>query len=72
MVVVSLVGGARALGCTGFSSWSLWASVVAVPGHQRTGSVAVTYGLSCFAIRGILLDQGSNMCFLHGQVDSYH
>ena len=28
-------------------------------------------GLSCFTARGIVLDQGLNLCPLHLQVDSY-
>ena len=34
------------------------------------GSVVVAHGLSCSAARGILLDQGSNLCPLHWQADS--
>ena len=45
-------------------------SVVAAPGLQSTGSVAVAHRLSCFKACGIFLDQGSNPCFLHWQVDS--
>ena len=33
-------------------------------------SVAVVHGLGCSTARGILLDQGSNPCPLHWQVDS--
>ena len=35
-----------------------------------TDSVVVAHGLSCFAAHGIFLDQGSNLCPLHWQVDS--
>ena len=37
---------------------------------SRTGSVVVAYGLSCSAACGIFLDQGSNPCLLHWQMDS--
>ena len=37
---------------------------------QLAGSVVVAHGLSCFVACGILLDQGSNPCSLHWQVDS--
>ena len=33
-------------------------------------SVVVAHGLSCSTSGGIVLDQGSNPCLLHGQVDS--
>ena len=33
-------------------------------------SVVVAHGLSCSAACGIFLDQGSNLCLLHWQVDS--
>ena len=36
-----------------------------------TDSVAVVHRLSCFAARGIFLDQGSNLCPLHWQADSF-
>ena len=32
--------------------------------------MVVALGLSCFAACGIFLDQGSNLCPLHWQVDS--
>ena len=43
-----------------------------VPAHrpQSTGSVAAAHGLSCSQACGIFLDQGSNLCLLHWQVDS--
>ena len=63
-------GGYSLLACEGFSQRSVpsrcraqvlgfWASLVA--GH----------GFSCSAACGIFLDQGSNLCPLHWQVDSY-
>ena len=36
----------------------------------RAGSEAVTHGLRCSAVCGILPDQRSNPCLLHWQVDS--
>ena len=45
-------------------------SVVAVSRPQSTDLVVVVQGLSCSAACGILLDQGSNPCLLHWQVDS--
>ena len=68
--------------CSGFScgrAWALgvWASVVVAGGlssvaHRlsSTGSVVVSYRLSCLAACGIFLDQGSNTCPLHWQMDS--
>ena len=35
-----------------------------------TSSAVVVHGLSCSAACGIFLDQGSNLCLLHWQVDS--
>ena len=35
-----------------------------------TGTVAVVHRLSCIAARGILLEQGLNLCTLNWQVDS--
>ena len=46
------------------------ASIVAASGPQSTGSIVVVHGLSCFTACGIFLDQGSNPCLLHWQVDS--
>ena len=34
-------------------------------------SIVAAHGLSCSAVCGIFPDQGSNMRFLHWQVDSY-
>ena len=45
--------------CSGLSCW----------GSQETGSVVVTGRLSCSSACGIFLDQGSNPCLLHLQVD---
>ena len=51
--------------------WGARASAVAAPGLQSsTGAIAVTHGLSRSAACGIFLDQGSNTCLLHWQVDS--
>ena len=44
--------------------------VVAVPGLQSTGSIAVTHGLSCSEACGIFLDQGSNVSLLYWQANS--
>ena len=41
-----------------------------VPGLQSTGLIFVAHELSCFAERGIFLDQGSNPCLLYWQADS--
>ena len=45
-------------------------SVVVTRRLQSTGSVVVAHGLSCSAACGTFLDQGSNLCPLHWQVDS--
>ena len=59
--------------------WStgLWASVMAAGGSilgaprlWSSGSIVVVHGLSCSTACGIFLDQGSNPCLLHWQVDS--
>ena len=47
-----------------------WASAGAALRLQSSGSVALERRLSCYAACGILLDQGSNPCLLHGRVDS--
>ena len=79
---VTLRCGARASHCSGFShcgarALGARASVVAAHGlsivtHglQSTGSVVVAHKLSCSTACGIFLDQGSNSCPLHWQVDS--
>ena len=41
------------------------ASLFVAQGLQSSGSVFVTYRLSCPVTCGILLDQGSNLCPLH-------
>ena len=44
-------------------------------GSRHTGSVVVVQGFSCSMACGIFLDQGSNPCPLHWQMDSnplYH
>ena len=38
---------------------------------QRTGSIIVVDGLRCSVAYGIISDQGSNLCPLHWQTDSY-
>ena len=43
------------------------ASLTAEHGLQGTGSTAVELELSCSAACGILPDQGSNLCLLHGR-----
>ena len=50
----------------------LWhtGSVVVACGLQSTASVVVAHRLSCSAVCGIFLDQGSNPCPLHWQTDS--
>ena len=58
--------GAQALGCMGFSSFS----VVAADWLQSTGSVVVLHGPSCPVPCGIFPDQGLNLCSLNWQVDS--
>ena len=40
-----------------------------VPGLQSTASIVVMHGLSCSIAYGIFLEQGSNLCLLHWQVD---
>ena len=36
----------------------------------HVGSVVTSHRLSCLAARGVVLDQGSNLCPLVGQADS--
>jgi len=38
---------------------------------EHVGSVVMSHRLSCLAARGVFLDQGSNLCPLLGQADSY-
>ena len=47
------------------------ASLLAEHGLWGTGSMTVAHGFSCSAAHGIFLDQGSNLCLLHRQVDSF-
>ena len=58
------------LSCRGAQALGHMASVVAAPGLESTGSVAVMHWLSCFSACGIFLDQEWDPCFLHRQVDS--
>ena len=55
--------------CSGAQTLGARASVVAAPGPQSTGSVAVAHGLSCSTAYGILSDQGSNPGLLHWQAN---
>ena len=48
------------------------ASLVAEHRLERTGLVVVAKGLCCSVSCRISLDQGSNLCLLHWQVDSLH
>ena len=69
-------GDYSSLRCAGFSLW--WLLLVRSTGSRRVGfsscgtwaSVVVAHGLSCSAVCGIFLDQGSNPCPLHWQADS--
>ena len=61
-----------------FSSCGEWgllfiavASLVVEHGLQSTGSVVVAQGLSCSAACGTFPDQGTNLCPLHWQADSF-
>ena len=45
-------------------------SFVAACRLQSSGSIVVVHGLSRSAASGIFLDQGSNLCPLHWQVDA--
>ena len=47
-----------------------WASVVANPGLQSTGSVVMAHRLSCSMACGVFPHQGQNPCLLHWQADS--
>ena len=40
--------------------------------ESRGYSAVVALGLSCSEARGILPDQGMNLCLLHWQADSSH
>ena len=45
-------------------------SIVSVPGLQRARSTVVAQGRRCATAHGIFLDQGLNLCLLHGQANS--
>ena len=52
----------------------LWSTGSVLEAHAlsySTGSVLEAHALSYPAARGILPDQGSNLCLLHWQADSY-
>ena len=46
-------------------------SAAVAPGLSSTGSIVVAHGLSCSLACGIFPNQGSNLCLLHWQADSY-
>ena len=53
--------------------WGLLIGVISLVVEHRlhgTGLVVVAHGLSCSWACGIFLDQGSNPCLLHWQMDS--
>ena len=56
--------------CCGAQVLVVRASVVVARGFQSAGLVVVAHGPSCSTACGIFLDQGSNPCALHWQVDS--
>ena len=60
---VTLADNTQASHCSDFSCFGTWAL-----GAQ--GSIIVVHGLSCSEACGIFMDQGSNPCALHWQVDS--
>ena len=73
-----LQAGYSSLQCAGF--FSLWWLLLSQSmGSRRAGfsscgtraSVVVAHGLSCSATCGIFRNQGSNLCSLHWQADSY-
>ena len=54
--------------CVDFSvQWLLWLQST---GSRTRASAVVAPGLGCSKACGIFPDQGSNLCFLHWQVDS--
>ena len=59
--------------CTqAFASCGEWGLLCRGTGAPGTwASVVVAHGLHCSEACGILLDQGSNLCALHCQADSY-
>ena len=58
---------------TGFSSCHRWALERRFPCHMRAleHRLRLHMGLNCSATSGIFSDQGSNLCPLHWQADSY-
>ena len=46
-----------------------WAAEVGAAGLQRTDLVVVMHGLDCSTACGVFLDQDSNPCLLHWQLD---
>ena len=60
--------GSSSFRCSVFSLW--WLLLLQSTGSRRIGSVDVVHRFSCSAACGIFLDQGSNLCPLHWQVDS--
>ena len=48
-----------------------WVSVVVARVLYSTGLIVVAHGLSCSETSGIFPNQGSNLCPLHWQADSY-
>ena len=68
IAVASLVAKHRLMG-TQASVIAFCDSIVAAPGLQSTGSVAVAHGLSCSAACGIFPDRGLNPCFLNLHMD---
>ena len=66
LVVVS--GSYSSLCCAGFSLQ--WLLLLQSMGSRLAASVVVAHGLSYSMACGIFLDQGSNPCPLHWQVDS--
>ena len=61
---------AQALGHLDLSGCKRWASAAAAVGPQSTDSVVVDHRLSSSMACRMFLDQGSNPCLLHWQVDS--
>ena len=74
--LVVAIGDYSLLWCAGFSL--RWLLLLRSTGSRCVGfsscgaraSVVVAHGLSCSAVCGIFLDQGSNPCPLHWQADS--
>ena len=62
--------GAWALGIPGFCSCGVRAQQLQLPGSGATSSIAVSHGLCCSTVCGILPDQGLNPCPLHWQADN--